>query len=166
MVLEGCMVRVTIQDREQTVSFLLDEEAARRVVAACTSDPAGLGDLLAAADLYQQGLAVGVMARLMEFDKALQREGPAFVQRAIAQARAAGRPLEMAFQVVDPATEAESLAARGCDVLHIDLVRRSLVVSGGFVVAPMGKVRIHDGRAETDRVVTYVLPQTWRIGTR
>jgi hypothetical protein len=166
MLPEGCVVRVTIQDREQTISFLLDEDAARRVVAACTSDPASLGDLLAAADLYQQGLAVGVMARLMEFDKALKREGPGFIQRAIAQAQAAGRPVDQAFQVIDPATEAESTAARGCDVLQIDLAKRSLLVSGDFVVAPMGKVRIHDGRAETDRVVTYVLPQHWRIGTR
>jgi hypothetical protein len=157
------MVRITLKDQEQIVSFLGDEDAARRLVAGCAAAPGKLGELLIATDLYQPGLAASVMADLMEFDKALQRQGPEFVHSAIALAQASGRPLEFAFQVIDDLTQRESLEPRGCEVISIDLSRRLIRITAGLDIALTGQVRVHDGEAPTKRTVTYLLPQGWAV---
>ena len=58
---------------------------------------------------------------------------------------------------------AARLAAHGHPVLVVDLTRRAIAASPGLAVEPSGEVRVHDGRAETDHTVTYMLPQGWTI---
>lgn len=159
------MVRITIKDQEQTVSFLAKRDTVLRLVAACSASPESLGDLLAAADIYQRGIAAAIMSELMEFDKALLRQGPGFMRDAISVARSKGQPLEAAFQVIDEATRSEALEPAGCDLVIIDLAERSLRASPGVEIPVPGEVQVHDGEKVTDRKVTYILPQGWSLET-
>lgn len=157
------VVRITIRDPEQTVSFLTTEATILRLVAGCSASPATLGDLLVATDTYQRGVAASVMADLMEFDKVLHREGAAFIHNAIRLSRDSGKPLERAFQVLDEITESEARECRGCEVVMIDLGKQTISVSKGLTIPASGEVRIYEDEVLTDRTVTYILPQGWKI---
>ncbi|MCI0393331.1 MAG: hypothetical protein L0332_20430 [Chloroflexi bacterium] len=157
------MIRVTVKDGEQTVSFLASEDTTMRLVAGCSVNPANLGELLVATDVYQRGLTLAVMAELMEFDKALRQKGPVFIHHAISLARARGHPLETAFQAIDEVTESEALRPRDCELVVIDLTRKTIQMSAGLEIPRSGVVTIHSGKALTTQTVTYILPQGWAI---
>jgi hypothetical protein len=72
------LIRITIQDTQQTISFPGDEDTLLRLVAGCSVNPTSLAELLIASDIYQRGIAAAIMADLMEFDKTLHREGADF----------------------------------------------------------------------------------------
>jgi hypothetical protein len=160
------VVRVTIKDPEQIVSFLAEEDTVLRLVAGCSVSPANVGELLAAADIYERGIGARVMSDLMEFDKALQREGAAFIHKAIRLARAEGQPLRPAFQVIDEVTQREAFERQGCEVAIIDLAGHTILASGALDIPILGQVRIQDGQALTERTVTYVLPRGWQVRRR
>ncbi len=159
------MIRITIQDNDQTVSFLTQQDTLHRLIAGCSADPSKLGELLIATDLYQQGIAASLMADLIEFDKRLHREGSDPIRAEIADAQAQGRPYEPAFQVVDQITEKEALRPQGCEVVLIDLTVREIRPSAGLHVPATGEVRVRTQETLTDRSITYILPKTWSIST-
>lgn len=157
------MIRVTVKDPEQTISFLAKAETMFRLVAACSINPANLGQLLIAAETYQRGLAASVMAELMEFDKALKREGSAFIHEAIAEAQDKGEALAITFQVIDESTKLEALWPRNCELVVFDLNKHLITASEGLEIPASGEVTIHSGEALTEQRVTYILPQSWTI---
>ena len=83
------MIRATIQDANQTISFLTSLPTVMRLVAGCSINPKDLNELLIATDIYERGLAAGLMADLMEFDKSLQRQGDTLIHQNIDRARLA-----------------------------------------------------------------------------
>lgn len=157
------MIRVTIIDANQTVSFLTNQESTRRLVAGCSANPADLGELLIATDIYERGIAATVMAGLMEFDKAMLQKGPGFVHEAISRAQAEGKPLEMTFQVIDEDTEQEARQARRGELVIFDLTKRTIQASQALEITSSGEVQVNSDEKGTSPTVTYILPQEWVI---
>jgi len=157
------LIRITIQDGQQTISFPGDEEALLCLVAGCSVNPTSLTELLIASDIYQRGIAAAIMADLMEFDKTLRREGPDFVHALISQAQEQGQPLDLTFQVFDEATGQAAIHPMGCDLVLIDLLLQTIRASAGVHISAAGEVRIRAGETVRAPKVTYILPQNWTI---
>ena len=157
------MIRVTIQDANQTISFLTEKPTTMRLIAGCSINPDSLDELMIATDIYQRGLAAALMADLMEFDKTLQRQGIQMIQQAIAQARQAGQPLQSTFQVIDELTREESRQARGCSLVIIDLPARKILTSSDLNLPRKAEVHVQIGETETNRLVSYILPSEWEL---
>lgn len=157
------MIRVTVKDPEQTISFLAEVETMIRLVAACSINPESIGQLLMAAETYERGFTTRIMAELMEFDKALEREGPEFIREAIAEAKNNDEAMAFTFQVIDESTELEALQPRNCQLVVLDLPKHLITVSEGLEIPVSGEVVIHSGEELTEQRVTYILPQIWRI---
>lgn len=157
------MIRVTIIDRQQTISFLADEATLVRLVAGCSVNPADLGELLIASDIYQPAIAAEIMSGLMEFDKTIQQKGPAFIHAAIGQTKARQRPFEMTFQVIDDITKEQAFESQESDLAVFDLPERVIRASQGVEISASGEVQVHPEKETTSPTVTYVLPQDWMI---
>lgn len=157
------MIRLTIKDQEQSVSFLTDRETILRLVAGCSVNPVDLGELLLATEIYQPGITAGLMAGLMTFDKRLRREGLAFIREGINEASASGQPLTWPFQVVDEASRQEAFVPRACDLVVFNLTQKTIETSEGVHIPVTEEISIHSGEGMTSRKVTYVLPQDWTI---
>jgi hypothetical protein len=157
------LIRVTIIDAQETISFLASQDSLLRLIAGCSVNPGNVGELLIATDLYQRGIASAVMAGLMEFDKMVQRQGPDSFRNALEQAKQQEQPLMMTFKVIDQASQAEATQPRACELAIIDLTSCKIRTSPGLQIPPSGEVRIHTGQTLTDKHVTYILPQQWKI---
>lgn len=157
------MLRVTIQDANQTISFLTELPTCMRLIAGCSISPKSLDELLIATDIYQRGLVASLMAELMEFDKALHRHGPLAIHQRIAEARQAGQPFKPTFQVIDEMTDEESMRAGGGSLVIIDLNTRRIQTSPDLSIPPKAEVRVQIGETESDRLVSYILPAEWKI---
>jgi hypothetical protein len=157
------LIRVTILDTDQTISFLAEMPTVLRLVAGCSINPANLDELLIATDIYQRGLAAMLMSDLMEFDKTLRRKGADFIHQAITEAEQGGEALDLTFQVIDEITRMEAMRCRGCPLVIIDLKARQIHLSADVAIPPAGEVRIRVADTDTDRLVSYILPQDWKI---
>jgi hypothetical protein len=157
------LVRVTIQDARQTISFLAEQATLLGLIAGCSINPADISELLIASDIYQRGLVAKLMADLMIFDKALHRQGADFIHQAISQAEREEQPLEMAFQVIDEITQNEAFQARHSQLAIIDLTAHTIRKSPGLEILAEDEVRIQIDGAESNRLVRYILPQGWVI---
>ena len=157
------MLRVTIQDANQTISFLAELPTCMRLIAGCSINPKSLDELLTATDIYQRGLVASLMAQLMEFDKALHRHGPVAIHQRIAKARQAGQPFKPPFQVIDELTEEESRRADDSSLIFIELNTRLIRTSPDLNIPRKAEVRVQIGETESDRLVSYILPSEWKI---
>jgi len=157
------LIRVTIVDREQTVSFLTNPETSQRLIAACSANPASLEELLITADIYQRGIAAAVMADLMEFDKSLHQNGGAFIQNAMSQAKAGGDAFLPAFQVVDAITAQAAHEAGGGELVAIDLTDQAIRHTTGIEITHSGEVNVEAADKSPLPSVTYILPEKWTI---
>lgn len=157
------LIRVTIKDPEQIISFLTDKETVLRLAAGCSINPADVAELLIATEIYQPGITASIMAGLMEFDKRLQREGIAFIHEAISQAAVEEKPLATAFQVVDDLTKQEAFVPRACDLVVMDLPLQAIETSKGVHIPVSEEISIHSGDEPASRKVTYILPQNWTV---
>lgn len=157
------MIRVTIIDEQQTISFLTDEAALLSVVAGCSVNPASLGELLIASDIYQPGIAAQVMSGLMEFDQTVHQEGPAFIHAAIRKARTGEWPFEMTFQVIDDTTKELAFEPQEGDLAVFDLPEQVIRTSEGLEISASGDVRVEPEKRSSSPTVTYILPQDWVI---
>lgn len=157
------MVRVTIQDARQAISFLAEQATLFRLIAGCSINPADLSELLIASDIYQRGLVESLMAELMTFDKTLHRQGAAFIHTAIEHSDATGQPTELTFQVIDEITHAEAFQVRKGPLVIIDLTARAIRKSRALEILPEGEVHVQIDGAESNRLVRYILPDGWVI---
>jgi len=157
------LIRITIQDLQQTISFPADEDTLLCLVAGCSVNPASLGDLLMASNVYRPGIATALMADLMEFDKTLHRQGAGPIHAEISQAHAQGQALQLTFQVFDEVTRQEATQARACDLVLVDIPGHTIHAPEGLNIHASGEVRIRPGEGNTSPTVTYILPQGWTI---
>jgi len=132
-------------------------------VAGCSINPANLGELLMATEIYQQGVTARIMVDLMEFDKMLRHKGPSFIHEAISSAQAQSETLEITFQVIDERTEREALVPRECELVVLDLAQHNIVASESLDIPFSDEVHIYNGQTRTNKTVTYILPQNWTI---
>jgi hypothetical protein len=134
-----------------------------RLVAGCSVNPTSLAELLIASDIYQRGIAAGIMADLMEFDKTLRRKGADFFHTIINQAQEQARPLELTFQVFDEVTNRAASQPLAGELVLIDLTSQTIRASAGVHILAAGEVRISAGETTHHPTVTYILPQNWAI---
>jgi hypothetical protein len=149
------VLRITLRDGDQTISFVEGPQTARRLVAACASRPTTIGELLVAAEVFERGIAARLMGDLMAFDKGLQREGPAFANRALAGSAA--------FQVVDAATEEAALAPREDGLVLVDIPAQRIHHTPTIALSAEGEVAARDREGLSERRITYVLPNEWQL---
>jgi hypothetical protein len=154
---------MTIKDPEQIVSFLTDEDRMLCFLAGCSINPANLGELLMATEIYQLGVTARIMVDLMEFDKTLRHEGPSFIHEAISSAQAQSKALEITFQVIDEMTEREALVPRENELVVLDLAQHNIIASESLDIPFSDEVYIYHGQTRTNKTVTYILPQNWTI---
>lgn len=159
------MIRVTVKDPQQTVTFLTERDTLLRLVAACSSRPANLGELLIACEVYQKSITAEVMAELMEFDKALRRGGSEFLREAFDDTQGKDISLPAAFQVVDDHSERAAFTVREQELAIIDLLEREIRTSQEGMVVASGEVLVRAGDRTTDKAITYILPKEWSIET-
>lgn len=159
------MIRVTLKDPQQTISFLTGEDIARRLVAACGANPGTAGDLLLAAEIFHQGIAAAVMVELMAFDKALLRHGTAQAAADPQTGEEANKLVRDAFQVVDEDTRARAFTATQHPLLVFDLPQRTIQAPAQLDIQPSGELLAHSGNQLTGRAITYVLPKQWTLAT-
>jgi hypothetical protein len=157
------LIRITIQDSQQTISFPGDEDTLLRLVAGCSVNPTSLAELLIASDIYQRGIAAAIMADLMEFDKTLQRKGADHFRSIISQAQEQARPLDLTFQVFDEVTRQAATQPLAGELVLIDLSLQTIRASAGVSIPAAGEVRIRAGETSHHPTVTYILPQNWAI---
>jgi hypothetical protein len=157
------LIRLTIKDPEQIVSFLTDEERMLCFVAGCSINPVNLGELLMATETYLRGVTASIMSELIEFDKTLRSKGPSFIHEAISSAQAQRKALEITFQVIDGRTEREALVPRECDLVVLDLTQHNIVASESLDIPFSDEVHIYNGQIRTNKTVTYILPQNWTV---
>jgi hypothetical protein len=157
------LIRVTIQDANQTISFLTEQPTVMRLIAGCSINPNSLEELLTATDIYQRGLAATLMAYLMEFDKTLHRQGADSIHQEIAEARQTGQPFKRAFEVIDETTREASMQAGSGSLVIIDLNTHLIQTSSDLDIPSKAEVRVQIGETETNRLVSYILPAEWRI---
>ena len=159
------MVRVTITDFEQTISFLTNRETLMRLIASCSANPSSTRELLIAADIYQRGIAAAVMAELMEFDKSVHRQGSNSFHAAISQAEVNGEAFIPAFQVIDEVTATEAFSQRGCELVVINLTQKVIQFSADLDITSAGEITIETDSRSPKPTVTYILPQGWAVQT-
>lgn len=159
------MIRVTLKDQEQTISFLTTADTARRLVAGCAANPDGAGELLRATEIFQRGIAVALMSSLMDFDKALEQHGPTRARQSLDAASRSDALVWNAFQVVDAETESLAASPAPGGLLLLDLQHHAIAANGDFQLEVEGEILAHDGEELTDREITYVLPKAWSVNT-
>ena len=157
------MIRITIQDKQQIISFPGDEDTLLCLVAGCSVNPTSLAELLVASDVYHRGIAATIMAELMEFDKTLRQEGPDFIHDKISRHQKRGGPLDLTFQVFDDLTRQVATQAVAGELVLIDLTVQTIRASAGVHIPAAGEVQIRAGETARKPTVTYILPQNWTV---
>ena len=157
------MIRITIIDTQQTISFPSNEDSLLCLVGGCSANPANLEELLIASDVYERGIAAALMSDLMDFDKTLHKEGPGTIHKAILQSHKQGTALDLTFQVFDELTRQEATQPRACELVIIDVGSRSIKAPASLNVLSSGEIHIRPGGSVPGPTVTYILPQGWSI---
>ena len=103
------------------------------------------------------------MSGLMDFDKTVHQEGPAFIHTALQQAKAGERPFGMTFQVIDDTTKELAFESREGDLAVFDLPEQVIRTSEGLEISASGDVRVEPEKMSSSPTVTYILPQDWVI---
>jgi len=156
-------LRATVRDGDQTISFLVAPHIVRCLVAGCSINPATIGDLLVAAEVYLPGLARRVMTELMAFDNAIRRHGAEHARDLLRAAEQDSQGPGITFQVVEEASRREALEAGRRPLVVFDLTRKVIHASPGVELTAAGEVHVYEGERRTGQTVAYFLPAEWTI---
>ena len=156
------VMRLTVVDKDGTVSFVAHSSAAVALTAACAADPPSLDALLTAAQRYDKGLRQHVLDGLAVFD----RHNNANDLRIIHGLLATLPPRELpVFRVLDDVTRQASLNPVRAGVVLYNLIRKRIVqIQNTYEpLARAGDVNYHNGRFLSIRLLAYELPAYWSI---
>ncbi len=144
------MVRITVHDRESTISFRGDFDLAHCLVAACASEPDRFEALLIATEPYRPGVVTRVMHDLLQFDAAVE------LQQTVSLARA--------FEVQDTATDLTWRHPDEDGLVVFDLERHSVAgsLSVGESIHASGSIRTRPGGG-LERQTVYALSNDWVV---
>jgi hypothetical protein len=150
------MIRVTTCDTEKTISFPADEGLAHSLVAACTSEPTNVEELLLAVEPFVPGTTARVMDDLLDFD-AYREWRPGISSDAPDRSA-----LPHTFEVVDGLTRAMARQPDDGGILRLDLVNRNIEgdLSSPHLLASTGTV---SALGDRDRHTAYALDQNWNL---
>ncbi|MCX7624168.1 MAG: hypothetical protein N2Z82_10530 [Thermomicrobium sp.] len=155
-------VRLTVVDRDGTVSFLGPGHAIKMLTAACSRDPRSLEELLDFAAPYDSDFVASVRAGLAIFDEHNTPDNPAAFR---AVARAVSPERMPPFRVVDELTRTLSLQPVGVGLVLYNLEARRIVqlVNRYGELLRQDRGRIRRGGEPTRLLYSYRLPDEWRI---
>jgi hypothetical protein len=156
------LLRMTIIDAAGGVSFVAHGEALPALLRACSTNPAGIDELLDRAEPFYAGLREHVTNGLAMFD---ERNTPAHyeaIHSALAQARPDESPL---FRIVDEVTREASLRPVKAGAVVFNLIdRRIITLQNGYqAITRTGRGQIWDGERMTGSTFIYRLPKAWAL---
>ncbi|HZS94881.1 MAG TPA: hypothetical protein VFA78_08795 [Chloroflexota bacterium] len=153
-------MRFTIVDPAGTVSFVGDGFFLPLLVAACSSDPTTLRDLLESADKIDRRIRMLILRGLAIFDEHNVEGDYAAIHTALDQ-----RGHEPVFRVVDERTRQRSLEPTKTGLILFNLKDRRIVqmLNHFYAVERSGEVHVHTGTRYSRRTVSYQLSESWSI---
>ena len=156
------LIRCTIVDRKGAVSFVAHADALPSLVAACTSNPSGLDELLALSEPYYGGLREYVETGLAVFDEMNVRGRYGAIQEALRRTAPERQPV---FRVVEGATREASLRPvnAGAVIFNLRAKRIVQIMNCYREIRRIGQAHIFDGAGYTDAVFSYHLPGEWAL---
>ena len=156
------LMRYTIVNGHDGVSFVGDEFMLPALVAACAGNPSSYEGLLDAAHEYDRRPRDQVRNALSVFDEHNVPGSYEAIHRALAQSQPVYTP---AFRIVDEQTRQASLQPVKAGLVIFNLKARRIIQAQNTTgdVERSGKAQHHNGRQWTARVHSYELPDTWSI---
>jgi len=155
-------VRLTVVDRDGTVSFLGPGHAIKMLTAACSRNPRTFKELLEYATPYDSEFVAGVRAGLAVFDEHNTPENLTAFQAVV---RALAPERLPPFRVFDELTRTLSLQPVGVGLVLYNLEARRIVqlVNRYGELLRQDRGRIRRGGEPTRFLYSYRLPDDWRI---
>ncbi len=153
------VMRFTVVDHREAVSFVADCLVLNRLVAACATNPASVRHFLGEVAQLQPDLAEYVESGLAVFDEHNTPEDCRMIHHAIACCRPHELPV---FRVVDDTTRQASLQPVKAGVLIFNLLDRRIVQIQNTYrqIERQGRFVVRTPKA---RVHRYHLPEEWAL---
>ncbi len=156
------VIRCTIIDRRGSVSFITHADALPALVAACTTNPASLEQVLSGAEPYYRNLREYVLSGLAVFDEQNAAGRYEAIHFALENLAPHEQPV---FRVVDDLTREASLqpVKAGAVIFNLRAKRIIQLVNSYREIRRSGYARIFDGENHTNAVFSYRLPKEWAL---
>jgi hypothetical protein len=156
------VLRCTVIDATGGVSFLTHGDALPALVAACTSNPSRLGELLSRAEPYYQNLSEYVSSGLAVFDEHNTAGHYEAIHKTLTTLPRHRQPV---FRVVDDLTREASLrpVKAGAVIFNLRDKRIIQMVNSYREIRRTGHGHIFDGSSRTGAVFNYTLPEEWAL---
>jgi hypothetical protein len=156
------ILRCTVIDRTGAVSFVTHGDALPALVAACSSSPDTVDELLSGAEPFYGSLADYVLAGLAVFDEHNASGHYDEIHRMLTRTPRHKQPV---FRVVDDLTREASLrpVKAGAVIFNLKAKRIVQMVNSYKEITRTGKARVFDGARLTERTFRYKLPEEWAL---
>ena len=157
------VMRFTVIDGRGAVSFVAPCRAMEALVAACSTEPATLRDLLERAAEFEPEIAERVLSGLAVFDEHNSPANPASIHSALKLLRPADLPV---FRVVGDRTRQASLQPARAGVIIFNLLNKRIVqIHNTYAeIQRTGRIRVPPpAGGKGGRVHRYRLPPDWSL---
>jgi len=156
------LMRFTIVDDHSTISFIGPDRALHALVAACSTGPITIDDLLERVAPFAADLRDRVMSGLAVFDEHNSRENCRWIHAAFDYCRREEVPV---FRVLDDRTRDMSLSPVWAGVVVFNLKARRIVqIQNTYAdIKRKGRLRIIEGATPTNRIQRYELGPEWTV---
>jgi hypothetical protein len=156
-------MRFTVIDHRGRISFIAPCSTLEALVAACSTQPRTLAELLTAAEPFIGELTEHVHSALAVFDEHNSPGNPAWIHAALNYLPAAEAPV---FRVIDSRTEDLSLTPVRAGVVVFNLLAKRIVqIQNTYAeIRRRGRVRVlKNNNRLTESVHRYELPADWSL---
>jgi len=156
------LMRFTVVDNTSTVSFIGPDHALHGLVAACSTGPATMAELLERAAPFVADLGERVKSGLAVFDEHNARGNTRWIHAAFDACSREDIPV---FRVLDERTRDMSLSPVWAGAVVFNLKARRIVqIQNTFSdIRRKGRLRVMEGARPTNRVKRYELGPEWTV---
>jgi hypothetical protein len=156
------LMRFTVVDAVSTVSFIGPDYALHGLVAACSTGPTSMIDLLERASPFVADLRERVQSGLAVFDEHNVRGNTRWIHAAFDACPREDVPV---FRVLDERTRDMSLSPVWAGAVVFNLKARRIVqIHNTFAdIQRKGRLRVMEGARPTNRVKQYELGPEWTV---
>ncbi len=156
------LMRFTIVDTTSTVSFIGPDRALHALVAACSTGPGSLGELLDRVAPFVGELRERVLSGLAVFDEHNSRGNTRWIHAALDFCKREEVPV---FRVLDDRTREISLSPVWAGAVVFNLKSRRIVqIHNTYsTIRRKGRLRVMEGSTPTNRIQRYELGPEWTV---
>ena len=156
------LMRFTLVDGHSTVSFIAPDRALHALVAACSTGPHSIDELLDRIAPFASELRERVLSGLAVFDEHTSRDNPRWIHAALDYCRREEVPV---FRVIDDRTREVSLSPVWAGAVVFNLKARRIVqIQNTYAdIKRKGRLRIMEGTRPTNRIQRYELGPEWTV---